>query len=110
MNPNPSNTQTATRDTTVAVAAPEYSILVCGLSGAVSTAPSGSCSRWELGPVPDPRVNQATLNLDHLESSITLFRYTPPSFSPPGVTREMPLTQLEATANSRQLLLIFTTL
>jgi len=87
MDTNTSTNPPANSGAAVAPVPPGCSLLVCGLPGAVSAAPPPSSLGWELGPVPDPRINRAILSLDPLGGSITLFRYTPPSFSTPDATR-----------------------
>lgn len=55
-----------------AVAAPEFSLFVCGLS---STIAALSSFQWEAGPVPHPWLNQARAG--SAEGPLTLFRYAP---------------------------------
>ncbi len=78
---------------THADAAPEYSLLVCGLPSSVSAI---STLKWEIGPVPDPCVNRTTIDLgeDAPGRHLPVFRYTPPSHAPSNILREPPMMSL----------------
>lgn len=66
--------------------APEYSLLICGRPRAVT---ADSTLEWDLGPLRNPHVRNAVLDVAGFPAHpITLFHYIAPFGSPAGALRE----------------------